>query len=196
MHMTCHRWSGWSAALLSLSLLSACAVTPPAPVSARLQLQLAPAALGSAISLQQHLKVERNGRSDELDTVLEIDQEQLKLVGLVFGQRVMTLQYDGKQLHTWRHFMLPKEVQGEDVLRDVQLTLWPLAAIRAALPAGWEIEETGDNDHGKLQRTLRLNHTVVTQIDYPDHLLWGGTVILTNHPYHYTLTIQSVVTSP
>jgi hypothetical protein len=196
MRMNYCRHPALPVVLLSVAMLSACAVTPPAPASARLPLQLAPATLGSAISLQQHLKVERNGRSDELDTVLEIDQDQLRLVGLAFGQRVMTLQYDGKQLHTWRHLMLPSAVQGEDVLRDVQLTLWPLAAIRTALPAGWEIEETGANESGKLQRTLWLNHTLVTQIDYPDRLRWGGTVILTNIPYHYTLTIQSVVSAP
>ncbi|EJL88285.1 Protein of unknown function (DUF3261) [Herbaspirillum sp. CF444] len=173
-------------------LLSACAATPPEPpaASARLHLQLAPASLGSSLSLQQHLTVERAGRTDDIDTVLEIEPDHLDLVGLAFGQRVMSLHYDGKELKTWRHFMLPKEVRGEDVLQDVQLTLWPAAAIRAALPAGWELEE---ND---MQRTLRLNHEVVTQIDYPDRKAWGGKVILTNLRYRYKLTIQSVVTAP
>lgn len=183
--------------LPSLLLLAACTTPappalPPLP-SARLQLQLAPATLDAAISLQQHLTVQRNGRIDELDTVLEVDAEQLNLVGLAFGQRVMTLQYDGKELKTWRHFMLPKEVQGEDVLRDVQLTLWPAAAIRSALPPGWELQESREP---QWRRSLLLDHEVVTQIDYPDHKAWGGKVVLTNLRYGYTLTIQSVVTAP
>lgn len=184
--------------VMAALLLSACSMTPltpptppePLAASARLHLQLAPASLGTSLSLQQHLTVERAGRTDDIDTVLEIEPDHLDLVGLAFGQRVMSLHYDGKELKTWRHFMLPKEVQGEDVLQDVQLTLWPVAAIRAALPAGWELEE---ND---MQRTLLLNHEVVTQIDYPDRKAWGGKVILTNLRYHYKLTIQSVVTAP
>lgn len=175
-------------------LLAACAATPPAtaPTAAptRLHLQLAPATLGVSLSLQQHLTVERAGRTDEIDTVLEIEPDHLNLVGLAFGQRVMTLAYDGKELKTWRHFMLPKEVQGEDVLQDVQLTLWPAAAIRTALPEGWTLEE---ND---MRRTLLQDHEVVTQIDYPDRKAWGGKVVLSNLRYHYKLTIQSVLTAP
>jgi len=180
-----------AAAIMAL-LLSACSTAPTLPTapSARLHLQLSPASLGASLSLQQHLTVERAGRIDEIDTVLEIEPDHLDLVGLAFGQRVMSLHYDGKELKTWRHFMLPKEVQGEDVLQDVQLTLWPAAALRAALPAGWELEEDG------IQRTLLLNGEVIAQIDYPDRKAWGGKVILTNLRYHYKLTIQSVVTAP
>jgi len=140
--------------------------------------------------LQQHLRVERAGRTDDLDTVLEIEPDHLDLVGLAFGQRVMSLHYDGRELKTWRHFMLPKEVQGADVLQDVQLTLWPANAIRAALPAGWELR---DNE---MQRTLLHNQKVVTRIDYPDRKPWGGKVILTNLYYQYKLTIDSVVIAP
>ncbi|MCW5299973.1 DUF3261 domain-containing protein [Herbaspirillum lusitanum] len=188
-------FSVFTAATAMAMLLSGCSTTPATPASApapstRLHLQLSPASLGASLSLQQHLTVERAGRTDEIDTVLEIEPDHLDLVGLAFGQRVMSLHYDGKELKTWRHFMLPKEVQGEDVLQDVQLTLWPAAALRAALPPGWELEE---ND---MQRTLLLHREVIAQIDYPDRKAWGGKVILTNFRYLYKLTIQSVVTAP
>lgn len=188
-------FSVFAAATAMAMLLSGCSTTPATPASApapsvRLHLQLSPASLGASLSLQQHLTVERAGRTDEIDTVLEIEPDHLDLVGLAFGQRVMSLHYDGKELKTWRHFMLPKEVQGEDVLQDVQLTLWPAAALRAALPPGWELEE---ND---MQRTLLLHREVIAQIDYPDRKAWGGKVVLTNFRYLYKLTIQSVVTAP
>jgi len=171
-------------------VLAGCASTSPDPTPpARLHLRLAPSALGAEISLQQHLTVEREGRTDQLDTVLEIDAAQLDLVGLAFGQRVMSLHYDGRELQTWRHFMLPAQVQGEDVLQDVQLTLWPAASIRAALPAGWELRESEG------QRTLLQGGETIAVIDYPDRKAWGGRVILTNLRYRYKLTIQSVVNS-
>lgn len=171
-------------AALALTLaLAGCAVAPPAP--ARLGLKLAPAALGAAISVQQHLRVERGGRIDELDAALEVDAERLQLVGLAFGQRVLSLSYDGKEMTSWRHMMLPAQVKAEDVLEDMQLTLWPLEAIRPALPPGWRIEDSG------LRRTLYFGAEPVTLINYSALPRWSGSVALENLRYHYRLTIQS-----
>jgi hypothetical protein len=171
------------ARLLWIALLAGCATAPPAP--ARLGLKLAPAALGESIALQQHLKVERDGRTDELDAALEVDAQHIELVGLAFGQRVLSLHHDGRELISWRHVMLPAQVRAEDVLEDMQLTLWPAAAIAAALPPGWRIVDDG------LHRVLYLGDTVVTTITYSSMPRWSGTVVLENLRYHYRLTIQS-----
>ncbi len=170
------------AVLLALFALVACASVP---VPAGLGLKLAPAALGATISVQQHLRLERGPRSDELDAVLEADETHLELVGLALGQRVLTLHYEAGQLQSWRHPMLPSQVQPAAVLEDMQLTLWPAAAIQEALPPGWRIEEQG------LQRTLFKGDTAVMRIDYSEPVRWSGTVVLNNLRYHYRLTIQS-----
>jgi hypothetical protein len=175
------------AALLALAGCGSAPLAPPAP--ARLNLKLAPSSLGASISLQQHISVERGGRTDELDAALEVDPEQLNLVGLALGQRVLTLHYDGSTLTSWRHSMLPAQVRGEDVLEDIQLTYWPATAIAQALPPGWRIEDVG------LRRTLWSNDTPVTVIDYSSRPRWGGKVELSNLRYHYRLTIQSVSAS-
>lgn len=167
-------------------LMAGCASTQPAAPQQRLGLKLSPASLGATISLQQHLTVERNGRTDQLDAALEIDPQQLNMVGLALGQRVLTLHYDGKNLESWRHPMLPAQVRAEDVLEDTQLTLWPVEAIRQALPDGWKIEQQG------LRRTLLLHDVPVTVIIYGNASPWGGKVELTNLRYHYRLTIESV----
>jgi hypothetical protein len=177
-----------SAALVAL-VLAGCVTTAPPPQSNNLGLKLAPATLGASISLQQHLTVERDDKIDELDTALEIDPEQLELVGLALGKRVMTLHYDGKTLQSWRHPLLPEQVRAEDVLQDIQLTLWPADAIQQALPPGWRIEENG------LRRTLLSSDVPVMLIDYSTALRWNGKVILTNLRYHYRITIQSVSTA-
>ena len=169
------------------------AAATPTPVRQRLGLKLSPASLGQTLSLQQHMIVQRNGRTDEIDTVLEIDPTHLTLVGLAFGQRILTLDYDGKELKTWRHFMLPPQVRGEDVLEDLQLTLWPAAAIRAALPPDWDLQDSGADPAtpGGMRRTLSYQGKTVALIDYPTAQRWGGTVVLENLRYHYRLTILS-----
>ncbi|MFL6671930.1 MAG: DUF3261 domain-containing protein [Massilia sp.] len=170
-------------ALLAALAVAGCGANPPAP--ARLGLRLAPSALGETVSVEQHLKVERGGRIDELDAALEVDPAQLDLVGLAFGQRVLSLHYDGKELASWRHPMLPAQVRAEDVLEDLQLTLWPAAAIAQALPPGWRIEDQG------LQRALYLDGALVASVTYSGLPRWSGTVVLHNLRYDYRLTIQS-----
>lgn len=165
-------------------LLAGCASTGQAPL-ARLGLKLPPADLGQAVSVQQHLTVERNGRIDELDAALEIDAQHIELVGLAFGQRVLSLNYDGKELTTWRHLMLPRQVRAEDVLEDMQLTLWPVGSIAASLPDGWHIEEADG------VRRLFLKDELVATITYAAQPRWSGTIVMDNLRYKYKLTIQS-----
>jgi hypothetical protein len=174
-----------TAALSLLFALAGCALPKAEPE--RLGLRLPPAGLGQEISLQQHLRVEREGRIDELDVALEVDATELKLVGLALGQRVLTLHYDGHNLKSWRHPMLPAQVRSEDVLEDLQLTLWPVDAIRQSLPAGWHIREDG------LERTLLKGSTPMTVIQYDGQPRWSGKVELSNLRYGYRLTIHSVL---
>lgn len=164
-------------------LLAACATQPPAP--ARLGLRLAPGALGETISVQQQLTVERAGSTNDLVAALEVDPERVSLVGLALGLRVLSLEFDGKELTEWRHPMLPSQVRAADVLEDLQLTLWPLAEIARALPPGWAIEDQG------LRRTLRRDGEVVATIDYSGMPRWTGTAVLDNVRYKYRLTVVS-----
>jgi len=175
------------AALAAALVLAGCASTPRQP-EARLGLKLAPAALGTSISVQQHLKVERDGRTDDLDVALQVEPDAVDVVGLAFGQRVLTLHYDGKELSSWRHLMLPSQVRAEDVLEDIQLTLWPADAVAAALPPGWQVTEQDK------VRTLTLAGEPIMRIVYSGTPRWSGTVVLDNLRYHYKLTIQFAAT--
>lgn len=170
-------------ALLAGLLLGGCSTKEEAP--ARLGLRLAPAALGETISVQQHLTVQRGGSTNDLDAALEVDADKVSLVGLALGMRVLSLEFDGKQLTEWRHPMLPAQVRAADVLEDLQLTLWPAVDIARALPAGWTIEEQG------LRRTLRRQGEVVATVDYSGTPRWKGKAVLDNVRYKYRLTIES-----
>lgn len=173
-----------SAALCTAAVfaLVGCASTPPA----RLGLKLAPAALGASISLQQQLRIERDGGAEYLEAALEVDAERISMIGLALGQRVLSLEFDGATFTSWRHALLPQPVRAEDVLEDVQLTYWPAEAIRAALPPGWRIEDEG------MRRTLWSDDALVMAIDYSATPRWNGKVALSNLRHQYRLFIQSV----
>ena len=169
-------------------LLVACVAPAAKPTGAGLKLQ--PASLGESISLQQRLDIEGQGHSAQLDVALEVDAARLDLVGLALDQRVLSLHYDGKQLSSWRHPMWPAQLSGEDVLENLQLTLWPVHVIRQALPMGWSIEESG------LRRTILQDGLAIMVIDYSVLPPWSGRVDVANLQFNYRITIQSVPNEP
>ncbi|MBC3880915.1 DUF3261 domain-containing protein [Undibacterium sp. LX40W] len=177
-------YAGVLSCVVCCFVVVACHQAPP-PVAKRLNLKLTPASLGENISIQQHLKVERENKTDDLDAALEIDADRLELVGLAFGQRVLTVNFDGKEIKTWRHFMLPQQVKAEDVLEDIQLSLWPAEVIAQHLPAPWRISESGR------ERFLYQGDTLIMKITYGEESRWSGTVVLENFHYKYRLTIQT-----
>lgn len=178
-------------AVLVLLMVSACAV----PTAPRLQLpqpRLAPQAMAAEISLEQRLTLDRtpNGQnvaSSSLDTLLEIDATSLRLAAFALGQRVLTLSWDGTELTTARHPLLPAEVDAAYVLRDVQWMYAPLEALRAVLPAGWSLDESSN----QRIRTLSHGETVALVIRYETGSRWTGSSKLENKLEGYSLTIES-----
>lgn len=139
----------WALAALAL-LLSACASTPQPPLQLP-ALALAPAAYGGPLALAQRLQVEEAPAAPglpaserQLDTLLQIDADGLRLVALALGQRVLTVHWDGQQLQQQRHALLPASVDAARVLRDIALVFAPLASLQASLPPGWSLLADGD----------------------------------------------------
>jgi hypothetical protein len=173
----------WLAALL----LSACQSLPPP--TALPALQLPPGAFGMPLQLAQRLTVvdapeEPDGAFTErqLDTQLQLDAHQLQLAGLALGQRVLMMRWDGHDLQVQRHPMLPAAVDPARVLRDIALVFAPLAALQAALPAGWTLDEAGG------ERTLRQAGAVRLVVRYVDG---RAQVEIDNRAEHYRLRIES-----
>lgn len=146
--------------LLSATLLAGCASVRPKPAGLP-PLRLPPAALGGARwALNQRLSVTRLDAPDappqRVDAQLQLDASGLLLAGFAFGQRVLLMQWDGKDLNVQRHPMLPAEVDADRVLRDLCLTFWPAEAIRAALPEGWTWVATADGQQLQQAGEARL----------------------------------------
>ncbi len=173
--------------LLALSLLGGCATTalPPAlPL-----LQISPAAYGASLQLTQRLTVQQAPTDPllpagerQLDTLLQLDAVQLRLVALALGQRVLTLSWDGQTLDVKRHPMLPASVDAQRVLRDIALVFAPLDALRAALPPGWTMAESAN------ERTLRLDGQAQLRVRY---LQGRARVEIDNLAERYQLRIES-----
>lgn len=183
----------WLIALVATLALGACAVSVAPQHVQHVQLpqpRLAPAAMDAVVSLEQRLTVERapEGRpvtTRSLDTLLEIDAQSLRMAAFALGQRVLTLNWDGFNLVSERHPLLPAEVDAAYVLRDVQWMYAPLQALRAVLPPAWMLEEVGG------ERILSHDGVPVLLIHYDSASRWSGRSKLENRLEGYTLTIES-----
>ena len=156
---------------------------PPLPSVSRdsPQLRLAPALLGRTLNLQQHLTLQAPGGHQELDVLLEADERHVQMAVVAMGQVAARLDWDGTTLTEDKAPWWPPSVSGSRILSDLQLTLWPVAAIQAALPAGWAIAEAGD------VRTLTQDGAVVAVITRASPLV----VELDQRRDHFKLKIES-----
>jgi len=174
--------------LLLTVLLGACASTPPAPPQRLPAFRVAPADFGAPLQLVQRLQVlqlsedHRAPKERQLDTLLQLDAEALRLAALALNQRVLTLSWDGRELQVQRHPMLPAEVDPERVLRDIALVFAPLAALRQGLGREWFLSDS------EARRELRLNGELLLVVQY---LQGREQVEIDNRAERYRLRIES-----
>lgn len=170
------------ALLLSL-LLASCASTGMPPPRVQLPtLQLAPSALPQPLQLQQRLQFRFGSHARELDALLEADGTEVRLAVQAMGQTGVRMVWNGTTLEQTRAPWLPPQVRGERVLDDLQFALWPAAAIRAALPPGWQLVDAPG------ARRLEQGDTAWLLLDtLPD-----GRVRLRNLAEGYELVIESL----
>lgn len=181
-----------SALALAAVLATGCASPGSVPeptvpaAGATALLRLPPASLQRELKLQQHITVEFTvlGRTErrELLALLEADAAHTRLAAVGGGQVLARLDWDGTTLQVSRAPWAPAELQPERILSDLQLALWPAAAIRAALPAGWSFDAT------PALRQLRQGSETVAEIRFPD----AATTLFVQHRDGYRLTIRSL----
>ena len=145
------------ATLVLAGALAGCVTARPVSQGSP-QLRLAPALLGRTLNLQQHITVTAPGHEQAIDVLLEADAAHVQLGVVAMGQVAARLSWDGVTLTEDRASWWPQVVSGARILSDLQLTLWPVDAIRAALPPGWELVRQGN------VRTLSQDGVVVTVV--------------------------------
>lgn len=180
--------------LLLAALLGACAA-PPAPEN---RAYLAPGASlvlptpvrDQPLYRQQLLSAHSRGGEHQLLTVLEADGQRLTLAGLTpSGIRLFRLGYDGKHIQTEQLAGLPGGALPPvtQVLADVMMSYWPLAAWQPQLPRGWHLA-----DEGMVRRLTGPDGQLVSEIHY--RLIDGERepVRLIQHAFDYQLQMEKL----
>ncbi len=152
-----------------------------------------PAQLGRTISAQQLITANWKGKTQSLSVHLKAFKDNVILIGLTtWGNRIFTLKYSKEDLKeesiTAIDALLP---DGEKVLLNMMLALWPEASWKAPLTRiGWNLVDSENN------RVLFDNKgEIVIKITYSEPLELGRTprLITINHTRDkYQLVINTV----
>lgn len=175
--------------ILALLLLSSCIgqqrpAEPPTLTPTYYPLQT-PSSYGGIFTAQNLLEGEYEGRRIQLQTHVEIDADQIVVLGLTPWQtRAFVLRYDGQKLDfenfTHREMPFPPAL----ILSDLQQVLWP------TLPntSQWRVE---DDLHPR-ERRVYFQHQLITRIQYAGQTATPSNVTLWNLPYDYQLNIRTL----
>lgn len=181
-------------ALVLVALVSAC-TTPmdlardvPIATGATFDL-LPPSALGRSVALEQTVEARTEGRSDSMDCVLEVDPEELRLVGLMpFGAVAFTVLLDASGVHVDIPFGGRLPADPRRILADIQLSLWPAITTLEGLDVIERSTRVGDRE-----RVLMRGDLEFVRIRYTSHgLPWEGPIEFEHVEGGYTLIIRTV----
>jgi len=175
--------------ILALFLLSSCtwlerSAEPPTSPPTYYPLQT-PGSYGGTFTAQNLLEGKYEGRRIQLQTQVEIDTDQIVVLGLTPWQtRAFVLRYDGQTLDfenfTHREMPFPPAL----ILSDLQQVLWP------TLPntSQWRVED----DVHPGERRIYFRNQLITRIQYAGPEAVPSDVTLWNLPYGYQLNIRTL----
>lgn len=173
-------------------LLAGCQAAPiptsavaPAPVHT---VSLAPPDAVGVRSASQVIHAVYGARSVALRTAIEVSAGRLEVVGVTAtGQRLFTARYDGKTIDAQKSPFVPDKLDPERVLSDMQLALWPLAAVQSAFrERGLVVTEP----FAGVRRATR-GDTLIAEVHYASDDPWSGRLWFVNFEFDYSLTIDT-----
>jgi hypothetical protein len=184
-----------AALLLAVVTLGACQSAPPAAHAVRpvqpaqpAHPALAPPDAVGARSASQVIHAVYGARSVVLRTAIETGPGRLDVVGVTAtGQRVFSAHYDGNSVDAKKSPFVPAELDPERVLADVQLALWPLAAVQTAFrERGLTVTEPFAG-----VRRLSRGEVLLGEVHYASPDPWSGRLWFVNFEFDYSLTIDT-----
>jgi hypothetical protein len=170
---------------------SSSAIPVPAPASPLVPPQFfaSPGAL-SPRSASQVIHAAYGSRVATLRTAIQIDAAGLKVVGVTAtGMRLFSATFDGKRVSAERSPFVPKEVSPERVLADMQLALWPLAALQSGYA---DSGQTVSEPLPGVRRVVR-GERLLAEVHYATDDPWTGRLWFVNFEFGYSLTIDTTL---
>ena len=153
-------------ALSSVLLMAACVTRSPTASNqvttpARLQMTLLPPNdWGQHWEQEQLLSIDAQGQTHQLQALLDVSEQQIRLVLLKFGQRVITIEHSATQTTIEKNSHVPEFLQAQQVLQDMQVVYADLGRLKIVLPAACTVTDTLN------QREITCDQQLVYRVEY------------------------------
>lgn len=189
------------AALALLVVLTGCALVAPPdqavlPGGGRWRLP-GPGALGEARQVLQRVDAEFGEHRTTLLFYLEVEPVHLALLATTpegLELFALELRETKPRLSATRSPLTPRPLQPVQVLADLQLAYWPVAALQAALAdTGVVLAERADGS-GRV-RELRRGSDILVTIHYDTGDPWRAGVRFEQHVWGYRYTVTTLEAS-
>jgi hypothetical protein len=141
--------------------------------------------------------LQRDGDSHNLEIALDIRQQSLQMIVMTtLGRRLATLSYTQGQYHLKAEPGAPDTSPYQQLLADIQMIFWPLAALNGA-GGGWHFEQyfeqrLGQRLEQQQQRSAWYDGRLIARISTRDSWSWTGAYQYHNQINGYQLSLQSV----
>lgn len=182
-----------AAALAATFILAGCSHSS-SPIQGRPQAWLEPGTrvtlpapgITPPLNAQQLLTGRFHGQTQSLLVMLNADEQKVTLAGLSsMGIRLFLVTYDEKGLHTEQSIVAPQLPPASQVLADVMLSHWPVAAWQPQLPGGWTLTDAGDR-----RELSNASGQLVTAIVYLNRDGKREPISIEQRAFKYHITIQ------
>lgn len=171
-------------------LISACAhqsEQPKAWLTKQVNIKLPSPKFDQTYHDQQLLKFKYHNHENSIITLVDANQNQLKVVALsALGVRLFELEYDGKNIKTKQNIFVKELPPPEQVLSDILFSILPTKAWQSSLPKGWilvdnEFNRILSDDKNEPILTIIYQEKLSDQIRKPiriEHQIFGYQIII------------------
>ncbi|WP_430875734.1 DUF3261 domain-containing protein [Gilliamella sp. G0441] len=179
-----------SMVLVLATLISACAhqsEQPKAWLTKQINIKLPSPKFNQPYHDQQLLKFKYNNHENSIITLVDANQNQLKVVALsALGVRLFELEYNGKNIKTKQNIFVKELPPPEQVLSDILFSILPTKECQSALPKGWilvdnEFNRILLNDKNEPIFSITYQEKLSAQIRKPiriEHQIFGYQIII------------------
>ncbi|OCG02242.1 DUF3261 domain-containing protein [Gilliamella sp. wkB112] len=139
---------------------------------------------------QQLLKFKYKNQANSLITLVDLNQNQLKVIGLTaLGIRLFEIEYDGRNIKTKQNIFVKELPAPQQVLSDIMLSILPTQQWQVVLPEGWQLI---DNQlHRKLLNDKQETIIDITYKEKPS-LQIRKPIQIVHNIFGYQIDIQSM----
>ncbi|MCX8573712.1 MULTISPECIES: DUF3261 domain-containing protein [unclassified Gilliamella] len=172
------------------TLISACAhqsEQPKAWLTKQINIKLPSPKFNQPYHDQQLLKFKYHNHENSIITLVDANQNQLKVVALsALGVRLFELEYDGKNVKTKQNIFVKELPPPEQVLSDILFSILPTKEWQSSLPKGWilvdnEFNRILSDDKNEPILTITYQEKLSDQIRKPiriEHQIFGYQIII------------------